>query len=137
MPYINICPLVLALVGRVAHSVTPHMLPSCVIHQVKDIGYKPKLVVSTNPGASSSTFLDNKEYREALYSLFKAQAFEMEGAAFMHVCVSAGKECLVIRGLSDLAGGDADFVNVVQVFLAFSSRNTAAVTKAIISRIPK
>jgi nucleoside phosphorylase len=61
----------------------------------------------------------------------------MEGAAFMHVCVSAGKECLVIRALSDLAGGQADFVNVVQVFLAFSSANTAAVTRAILTKLPK
>lgn len=66
----------------------------------------------------------------------RPQAFEMEGAAFMHVCMSVNKECLVIRALSDLAGGEADFVNVVQVFLAFASQNTAAITKAILARLP-
>ncbi|GIL44460.1 hypothetical protein Vafri_1924 [Volvox africanus] len=113
------------------------LLRSATVYgEVKDLGYTPQLVVTTNPGASSSTYLDNKEYREELYRLFKAQAFEMEGSGFMHVCVSANKDCLVIRSLSDLAGGNADYANVIKVFLGFASKNNAAVTKAIISRLP-
>lgn len=41
--------------------------------QVKDLGYTPRLRVTVDPGVSSSTFLDNKEYREALFKLFQAQ----------------------------------------------------------------
>ena len=61
----------------------------------------------------------------------------MEGASFLHVCASTKMECLVIRSLSDLAGGEADFGNVILTFLNFASANTAAVTKAIIGNIPK
>ncbi|GLC64183.1 hypothetical protein PLESTF_000133500 [Pleodorina starrii] len=104
--------------------------------QPQGLGYEPRLVVSPDPGLSGSTFLDNGEYREALYRLFRAQAFEMEGAAFMHVCASAARECLVVRSLSDLAGGEAG-PNEVRTFLDLSSENTAAVTRAIVSKLPR
>ncbi len=49
--------------------------------QLKDLGYDPQLLVTTDPAASSSTFLDNTEYRQALFSLFKAQVGEGKGGS--------------------------------------------------------
>lgn len=47
-------------------------------------------------GVSASTFVDNAEYRRELFELLRADCVDMESAAFMHVCASNGKRCLVV-----------------------------------------
>ena len=65
--------------------------------------------------------------RDRLYREFGGRAVEMEGGAVAQVCEAFGIPWLVIRALSDLAGGDSRFD-----FAAFVDQ--AAATSATILR---
>jgi adenosylhomocysteine nucleosidase len=56
-------------------------------------------------GVSGPVFLDNANYREWVFRVWKARCVDMESTAYAHVCWANQKPLLVIRGLSDLAGG--------------------------------
>jgi len=56
-------------------------------------------------GVSGPVFLDNAKYREWVFRVWQARCLDMESTAYAHVCWANRKPLLVIRGLSDLAGG--------------------------------
>jgi adenosylhomocysteine nucleosidase len=56
-------------------------------------------------GVSGTVFLDNAKYREWIFKVWQARCLDMESTAYGQVCWSNQKPFLVIRGLSDLAGG--------------------------------
>lgn len=56
-------------------------------------------------GVSGPVFLDNAKYREWVFRVWQARCTDMESTAYAHVCWANKKPLLVIRGLSDLAGG--------------------------------
>lgn len=56
-------------------------------------------------GVSGPVFLDNAKYREWVFKVWQARCLDMESTAYAHVCWANKKPLLVIRGLSDLAGG--------------------------------
>lgn len=56
-------------------------------------------------GVSGPVFLDNAKYREWVFHVWQARCLDMESTAYAHVCWANRKPLLVIRGLSDLAGG--------------------------------
>jgi adenosylhomocysteine nucleosidase len=56
-------------------------------------------------GVSGTVFLDNAPYREWVFKVWKARCLDMESTAYAQVCWANRKPLLVIRGLSDLAGG--------------------------------
>jgi len=56
-------------------------------------------------GVSGTVFLDNARYREWVFRVWQARCVDMESTAYAHVCWANRKPLLVIRGLSDLAGG--------------------------------
>jgi adenosylhomocysteine nucleosidase len=56
-------------------------------------------------GVSGTVFLDNAKYREWVFRTWQARCVDMESAAYAQVCWANQKPLLVIRGLSDLAGG--------------------------------
>ena len=56
-------------------------------------------------GVSGPVFLDNAAYREWLFRTWQARCVDMESTALAHVAYSNGRPLLVVRGLSDLAGG--------------------------------
>ncbi|MCX6951502.1 MAG: 5'-methylthioadenosine/S-adenosylhomocysteine nucleosidase [Verrucomicrobia bacterium] len=56
-------------------------------------------------GVSGPVFLDNAKYREWVFRVWQARCLDMESTAYAHVCWANKKPLLVIRGLSDLAGG--------------------------------
>ncbi len=56
-------------------------------------------------GVSGPVFLDNAKYREWVFRVWRARCLDMESTAYAHVCWANKKPLLVIRGLSDLAGG--------------------------------
>lgn len=97
------------------------------------LGYQPEVKFGTN-GLAASVFMDNAAYRDELSSSYQAGLLEMEGAAFMHVCLSCKAECIVIRTVSDLAGGEAA-LNEVLTFLSIASKNTAMVTHALVAAL--
>ena len=58
-------------------------------------------------GVSGTVFCDNAEYRKWVFTTFHADCLDMESAAIAQVCWTNQVPCLVVRGLSDLAGGQA------------------------------
>ena len=56
-------------------------------------------------GVSGSVFLDNRDYREWTWEVYQAEIVDMESAAIGQVCTVNGVDWLVIRAVSDLAGG--------------------------------
>ncbi len=67
-------------------------------------GRVPRTLVGGN-GVSGSVFVDNREYRKWLREVFHAEVTEMESAAVGQVCTINGIDWVVIRAVSDLAGG--------------------------------
>ncbi len=58
-------------------------------------------------GVSGTVFCDNAEYRKWVFEVWKADCLDMESTAIAQVCWANKKPCLIVRGLSDLAGGQS------------------------------
>lgn len=56
-------------------------------------------------GISGSVFLDNRGYREWAFRVWQANCVDMESTAIAQVCWANQKPFLIVRSLSDLAGG--------------------------------
>lgn len=56
-------------------------------------------------GVTGSVFLDNREYRQWTREVFEAEVTEMESAAIGQVCYINEVDWIIIRAVSDLAGG--------------------------------
>ena len=56
-------------------------------------------------GVSGSVFLDNRDYREWVRGVYTAEVTDMESSAIGQVCTVNGVDWVVIRAVSDLAGG--------------------------------
>lgn len=56
-------------------------------------------------GVAGPVFLDNAKYREWIFRVWKARCLDMESTALAQVAYANHKPILIIRGLSDLAGG--------------------------------
>ncbi|KAG2608920.1 hypothetical protein PVAP13_4KG005600 [Panicum virgatum] len=57
-------------------------------------------------GSSADMFLDNAEYRKFLFKEFGVSTVDEESAAVVMTTTSPGVPVIVIRGVSDLAGGE-------------------------------
>lgn len=86
------------------------------------------------PGMAGPVFLDNREYREYAYKTWKVNGHDMESTAIAQVAYANRKPVLVVRGLSDLAGGQHG-VNEEEIFLKVASENAAAVTGRILQNL--
>lgn len=69
------------------------------------IGGRPAQISVGGNGVTGSVFLDNREYRKWAREVFKAEVTEMESAAVGQVCHINEVDWVIIRALSDLAGG--------------------------------
>ncbi|HUR58949.1 MAG TPA: 5'-nucleosidase, partial [Opitutaceae bacterium] len=58
-------------------------------------------------GVSGPVFVDNAKYREWIFRTWQARCVDMESTALAHVAHANRKPILIVRGLSDLAGGQA------------------------------
>ena len=56
-------------------------------------------------GVAATVFLDNAKYREWIFRVWRARCTDMESTALAQVAYANRKPALIIRGLSDLAGG--------------------------------
>jgi adenosylhomocysteine nucleosidase len=90
----------------------------------------PKVVIG-GTGVSGPAFVDNKEYREYLYTTFHAGVTDMESAAVAQVAFRNEIPFIVFRSVSDLAGGDAS-TNQMNTFMQLAAENSASVVKAFI-----
>lgn len=76
-------------------------------------------------------FCDNAEYRKWVFDVWKAECLDMESTAIAQVCWENKKPCLIVRGLSDLAGGQAGS-NQMDEYLKAAADHSATVLVKIL-----
>ncbi len=86
-------------------------------------------------GVSGTVFCDNAEYRKWIFTVWKAECVDMESTAIAQVCWENRVPCLLVRGLSDLAGGQAG-ANEEEVYLKAAADHSAAVLETILRSAP-
>lgn len=96
---------------------------------------KARLTVGGN-GVTGSVFLDNREYRKWTRDVFNAEVTEMESAAVGQVCTINDIDWIIIRAISDLAGGQ-EGVNVEHIYDQEVSRVGANVLFAVLDALAK
>lgn len=82
-------------------------------------------------GVSGTVFCDNAEYRRWVFATFQADCLDMESAAIAQVCWQNRTPCLIVRGLSDLAGGQHG-KNQEEEFLQAAADHSALVLVKIL-----
>lgn len=97
MPYFTATSDLIQLTRKAVESIQTITMPSGKPIQIKIGGN----------GVTGSVFLDNAKYRDWLRTVYKAQVTEMESAAVGQVCFINEVDWVVIRSISDLAGGQA------------------------------
>ncbi|XP_057470404.1 bark storage protein A-like isoform X1 [Actinidia eriantha] len=95
---------------------------------------KPKLVVGLW-GSTANIFVDNADYREFLFNTFHVSSVDMESSAVVMTSLSNGFAVIVIRGLSDLAGGQPG-KNSIDIFGPLAALNTAKVVIQFVKTLP-
>jgi adenosylhomocysteine nucleosidase len=91
---------------RLGYATDPDLLAR-VKQRLTDIEADGQIVYGTV--LSGDQYLNCKKVRERLFHTLGGKAIEMEGGAVAQVCDAFGLPWLVIRALSDLAGGSALF----------------------------
>ncbi len=91
------------------------------------------LIVGGN-GVSGSVFADNAEFRKWLRRVYTAEVTEMESAAVAQVCFINEKPWIIIRAVSDIAGGQ-EGKNVENVYDKVASINATKVLFALLQEI--
>ncbi|CAN5231045.1 5'-methylthioadenosine/S-adenosylhomocysteine nucleosidase [soil metagenome] len=102
--------------------------PHCLAHQ-------PKIVIG-GTGVSAGVYADNAEFRDYLFTAWKARVLDMESGAVTQVAYANSVPVIVFRSLSDLAGGDAG-ENQMNTFMALASVNSADVVRAFVAALPE
>ncbi|MEM1223282.1 MAG: 5'-methylthioadenosine/S-adenosylhomocysteine nucleosidase [Verrucomicrobiota bacterium] len=85
-------------------------------------------------GVTGSVFVDNRDYRQWTRDVFDAEVTEMESAAIGQVCVINEIDWVIIRAISDLAGGQ-EGVNVEHIYDVEASRAAAAVLFGLLDEL--
>lgn len=98
------------------------------------IGDHASKVTYGGDGVSGTVFCDNAAYRQWVFQVWKAQCVDMESAAIAHVCWANKTPCLIVRGLSDLAGGQAG-TNEVNEYLKAAADHSAQVLVRILQNL--
>lgn len=124
MPYFTATPALIKLTQKAIDKIEPILMPS---------GHAIKIKVGGN-GVTGSVFLDNAQYRQWLQRVFDAQVAEMESAAVGQVCFVNDVDWIVIRSVSDLAGGQQG-KNVENVFDGIASGTGAKLLLGLLDEI--
>ena len=85
-------------------------------------------------GVSGTVFCDNAEYRKWIFEVWKAECLDMESTAIAQVCWENKTPCLIVRGLSDLAGGQTG-ANQMDVYLKAAADHSAVVLERILQNL--
>lgn len=101
-----------------------------------DFGGRRAEVSVGGVGISGPVFMDNREYREWAFRVWHADCLDMESTAVAQVCWANRKPCLIVRALSDLAGGQ-EGVNPADHTENDTSRHAALVLREIIRELPR
>ncbi len=123
-PYFSASPRLLAA-ARQAISTMP---PRLILNK-----RRAEFTVGGN-GVTGSVFLDNRAYRQWVREVFHAEVTEMESAAVGQVCYVNDTEWMIIRAISDLAGGQ-EGVNEEDIYDEEVSRVGAEVLFAVLEQL--
>ncbi|KAK1411773.1 hypothetical protein QVD17_32495 [Tagetes erecta] len=94
----------------------------------------PPKVSIVERGTSASIYLDNAAYRSFIYDKFNVSPVEMESAAVALISYQQRVPFIVIRALSDLAGG-GEHSNEADTFITLAANNSVKVTVEFIKLI--
>jgi adenosylhomocysteine nucleosidase len=106
------------------------------IDTIKMPSGKPIKIRIGGNGASGSVFVDNAKYRQWLSDVYAAQVAEMESAAVGQVCFVNDVDWIIIRSISDLAGGQKG-KNEENVFDAIASGTGTKLMIGLLDEIVK
>jgi adenosylhomocysteine nucleosidase len=125
--------------GKAYFEATPRLL-EVAIAAVADL--EPETVVDLRDtlysvggnGVTGSVFMDNRAYRKWIRNVWNAEVTEMESAAIGQVCYINEIDWIIIRAISDLAGGQ-EGKNVENHYDVAASRVGAKVLFAILDEL--
>ncbi|EOY29721.1 Phosphorylase superfamily protein isoform 2 [Theobroma cacao] len=92
-------------------------------------------VVTVQRGTSGSVFLDNAAYRSFIYSKFNVSPVDMESASVALICLQQRVPFIIIRALSDLAGGGSAESNEADIFTSLAANNAVTVVMEFIKQL--
>ncbi|XP_055820561.1 bark storage protein A [Solanum dulcamara] len=95
----------------------------------------PPKVARVRRGASASIYLDNAAYRSFIYNKFDVSPVEMESAAVALICYQQKVPYIVIRALSDMAGGGTSESNEASTFITLAATNSVEVAVQFIKKL--
>jgi len=116
-----------------------HYLLSCAesaANRVRLVDTKgePRSVYIGGNAMSGPVFLDNRDFREFAFRTWKVRLHEMEGTAIAQVGYVDRIPVLIVRGISDLAGGQRG-PNWEETYTRLASRNAALVAAATLNKM--
>ncbi|KAF9614598.1 hypothetical protein IFM89_019381 [Coptis chinensis] len=91
------------------------------------------MVFPVERGGSANIFVDNAAYRKFLNFKFNITPIDMESAAVALVCAQQRTPFIVIRALSDLAGGGSSQSNEGGMFAPLAAQNAVNVVLRFIA----
>lgn len=86
-------------------------------------------------GTSASIYLDNAAYRDFIYDKFNITPVDMESASVALICLQQKVPFIVIRALSDLAGGGSADSNEADTFITLASNNSVTVLLEFVKQL--
>jgi adenosylhomocysteine nucleosidase len=95
---------------------------------------EPRSVYIGGNAMSGPVFLDNRDFREFAFRTWKVRLHEMEGTAIAQVGYVDRIPVLIVRGISDLAGGQHG-QNSEETYTRLASRNAALVAAATLKKL--
>jgi len=125
MPYFSATPELLAVADRAIARLGE--LPG------KHKNGQAKLFTGGN-AVTGSVFVDNAEYRQWIRRVFRAEVTEMESAAVGQVCMINEIPWVIIRAVSDLAGGQ-EGKNEENVYDTIASEHAAKLLFAMLEEL--
>jgi len=125
-PYFTVSPNLFALAKTALLNVDTIKMPS---------GEPIKIHIGGN-GVTGSVFTDNAKYREWLSDVYAAKVTEMESAAVGQVCFVNDVDWIIMRSVSDLAGGQKG-KNDISVFNAIASGTATKLMIGLLDEIVK
>jgi adenosylhomocysteine nucleosidase len=102
--------------------------------QLVDAKGEQRSVYVGGDAMSGPVFLDNRDFREFAFHTWRVQLHEMEGTAIAQVGYVNRIPVLIIRGISDLAGGQRG-PNWEETYTRLASKNAASVAAATLDKI--
>jgi adenosylhomocysteine nucleosidase len=122
--YFSATPRLLEAAGRALEKMPPQFVS----------GEREAVLTVGGNGVTGSVFVDNREYRKWTREVFDAEVTDMESAAIGQVCYINDVDWVIIRAISDLAGGQ-EGVNVENIYDEKVSRIGARVLFAVLDEL--